>query len=692
MTRNIAFYASAAALGAALLAGNAMAQTASPLQTDPVKVTAPAPSLTAPSMEDVRQQMYRTPGGVEIVPAEAFRDQRSATVKDMLDYVPGVYAQTKYGQEDSRMSIRGSGLSNPNHLRGLLLLQDGMPFNGADGFGDFQEIDPLAFRHAEVYKGANALQYGSAYLGGAVSFVSPTGRDWPGFLTRFEGGSFGSARGQIAGGGHKDGWDYFITPTYSKSEGFRDHSEQEYKRLNANVGYKFNDRAETRFFLQYNNIDQDIPGSVTRTQALSAPKTTVATSFTRDTQRDIDSLRIGNKTTFLVGDFEVTAGGYFRNRTLYHPLSFGVIDDRSKEYLAFSRAQTEGMLFGYKDRFLIGANMFGGNNKHQIFGPLNSGVQGSKTTHADQNAVTVDVYAENQFFVIPTVALVTGIQGSYADRESKDRLGTGTNDSGQVSYENVNPKLGVLWDVRPDMQVFGNYSWSTEPPNFSALNPTATAGFFAIKPQKAQTAEIGTRGRIGDWGWDVSLYNAWLKNEMQVLTANDGSTQTLNTPRTVHRGIEAGADVPVWKGMFVTGAGNNDKVRLRAAYSLNDFRFDDDARYRDNRLPVIPLHYLRAELRYDHPRGFYFGPNVEWSPSPAYIDNANTVQATSYALLGFKAGWNFDNGLKLFFDARNLLDKTYIADVTVASAATAASANLNPGIGRSLYGGIEYRW
>lgn len=84
MTRNISFCISMAALGVALSTGDGVAQTAQPLQTDPVKVTAPAPSLTAPSMEDVRQQMYRTPGGVEVVPAEAFRDQRSATVKDSI--------------------------------------------------------------------------------------------------------------------------------------------------------------------------------------------------------------------------------------------------------------------------------------------------------------------------------------------------------------------------------------------------------------------------------------------------------------------------------------------------------------------------------------------------------------------------------------------------------------------------------
>ena len=54
---------------------------------------------------------------------------------------------------------------------------DGIPINTADGYGDFQEIDPSAYRYVEVYKGANALRFGANALGGAINFVTPTGRD-----------------------------------------------------------------------------------------------------------------------------------------------------------------------------------------------------------------------------------------------------------------------------------------------------------------------------------------------------------------------------------------------------------------------------------------------------------------------------------------------------------------------------------
>jgi iron complex outermembrane receptor protein len=127
---------------------------------------------------------------------------------------------------------------------------------------------------------------------------------------------------------------------------------------------------------------------------------------------------------------------------------------------------------------------------------------------------------------------------------------------------------------------------------------------------------------------------------------------------------------------------------------LNDFRFDGDAVYGDNQLPGVPRHYLRGELRYNHPCGFYFGSNVEWAPESYAIDLANTdaANAPGYAILGLRLGYQTRRGFSLFFDARNLTDKAYIATTGVLNRATPAAAAYNPGDGRSFFGGVEIRF
>ena len=113
------------------------------------------PALTVLTLQQALRDIQQTPGGVAIVPAEAYRNSTVAnTIKDVLDYVPGVWAQPKWG-EDTRISIRGSGLSRNFHGRSLQLYMDGIiPINTADGYFDFQEIDPTAYRYTEVWRGA----------------------------------------------------------------------------------------------------------------------------------------------------------------------------------------------------------------------------------------------------------------------------------------------------------------------------------------------------------------------------------------------------------------------------------------------------------------------------------------------------------------------------------------------------------
>jgi iron complex outermembrane receptor protein len=277
-------------------------------------------SLTVPTTAEVRAEVQRTPGGVAVVDQKSYADTPARTAKDTLDFVPGVFVQPKWG-EDSRLSIRGSGLSRNNHTRGVLLYMDGIPITTSDGSGDMQEISPTAYRYIEVYKGANGLRYGANALGGAINFVTPTGRDASPFEIRTDFGGFGLRRIAVSSGQSAGGFDYFITSDALHNDGFRQHSETDSVRTSGNVGVRFNPDLETRFFLNNNSIQQRIPGTVRRDVALSSPETPRTTNITHDNQRNIDSTRIANKTAFRIsGNTLLEVGGFFYNRDLNHPI------------------------------------------------------------------------------------------------------------------------------------------------------------------------------------------------------------------------------------------------------------------------------------------------------------------------------------------------------------------------------------
>jgi iron complex outermembrane receptor protein len=56
-------------------------------------------------------------------------------------------------------------------------------------------------------------------------------------------------------------------------------------------------------------------------------------------------------------------------------------------------------------------------------------------------------------------------------------------------------------------------------------------------------------------------------------------------------------------------------------------------------------------------------------------------------------GWQFKNGFSIFFEAKNLTDKTYAASVDpIPDARTSDQPNeiFHPGDGRSFYGGVSW--
>ncbi|WP_316224857.1 MULTISPECIES: TonB-dependent receptor family protein [unclassified Bradyrhizobium] len=672
-------------------AGRAPQPTASQPATAPAQ---PSASLTVPGTQQATRTIEQTPGAVALVPDTAYKNAPAQTIKDLLDYVPGVFAQPKWG-DDTRLAIRGSGLSRNYHLRGTQLYMDGIPINTSDGYGDFQEIDPTAYRYVEVYKGANALQFGANALGGAINFVMPTGRDASWFDTRLDAGAFGYLRSQVSSGGASGPADYFVTGSAWRQDGYRDHSWGNGERASANFGYQFSPEFETRFYLNANTVRQRIPGEVTKDSALSSPRTAATANVVNDWQRNIDTVRIANKSTIRLDNTEIDFGVFAVERHLMHPI-YQWLDYRYHDYGGFVRAVDDRIIGGHRNRFTVGLNILNGTIDADQFANI-GGNKGAQLSSLLQKPENYTLYAENAWYVVPSVSLIAGAQFLHAVRAQQVNFSLNGDVPGTSTFNILSPKLGVLWDVDPSWQVFANVSRSGEAPSFGEsvapnfLNPTfPTIPFFDIKAQTATTYEIGTRGRRPDVTWDLALYHADLRNELQCFYSSFGTCNVTNADRTMHQGVEAGLGVSLFKGLAVH-AGEPDRIWLNLAYTYSDFRYVNDATWGNNRLPGAPPHFLRAELLYKHPSGFSVGPNIEWIPQAYYVDSANTLTTEPYLIWGLKAAYDDGGNFSAYVEGRNLGNKAYIAATSIIDRATAASTLFNPGNGRAVYAGMRWR-
>lgn len=684
------------------LVGGALAQTGSTTTAlDEIVITAQkSPSLTVPSLEEKKEQMAKTvPGGAGVVDAEDYKRGRASTLKDALDFAPGVLIQSRFGAEESRLSIRGSGIQRTFHGRGLWLMQDGMPLNLADGGFDMQAIEPLSANHIEVFRGANALQYGAATLGGAINFISNTGHTASPFQSRFELGSFDTRRAQVSSGFVNGGTDGYLSITASHSDGFRNYSEQESLRVFGNLGTKLSANLENRFFITFVDSKSQLPGSLTKAQMEANPQQANAASVAGRQRRDYQLLRLADKLTYSDGDNTLSFSLFWSWKDLDHPI-FQVIDQLSNDIGFDLRYDGRNHLLGLDNDFTIGVGYMYGLTQDQRF--LNvGGNRGAKVADFEQQATNLNFYFQDQLHLSEALSLVFGAQVSYFARDLNEQtLIPGSpppiaDNSDRFEAWGFSPKLGLLYEIDPKTQFYFNASRSFEPPTFSEAVPVGALGILPVKPQTATTLEIGTRGERGRVAWDFSYYYAWVERELLALgVPGVGATTTTNAGPTVHQGVEFAFNVDLWRNLFTSSEESYDRLVLRQNFLWNDFRFRGNPTFGDRLMPGFAPLYFRAEVLYEHPSGFYGGPNVEWSPNSYAVDLARTTFADPYALLGVKFGYRTKKGLSFFVEARNLTDETYSPTTSVVQNALApgAGAVFLPGDGRAFYGGVEFKW
>lgn len=679
----------------AMVASNvAWAQSETVNNFSTVVVTGKSDAITQAAIESAKDSIKTIPGGASVVDLAHTREGRQSTWSDSLGLAPGVYIQDRFGSEEARLSIRGSGLSRTYHGFGTKVMQDGVPIHYADGMFDMQTVDPNASRYVEVLRGPNATTYGATTLGGAVNFVAPTGYTSASWVGRAEAGSFGyskvfaSAAGVVkpaqVGGAV---WDYYLASSQTQQDGFRQHAEMENQKLLGNFGVKVNRDVESRFYVATVRSRTQLPGYVTLEQLQFTPYVrNSGAAYVNDNnqRRDVDAQRVANKTTVRDGDTVYEFAAYAMNYSLWHPIAFGVIRqnvDTQGGHLKLTHTSNA-------NQFTLAYLPSMGTTRGTAHAPNTSGlVTGSPTSDYTQKSANHTVFVEDKYRVSEKTTLVGALQYDQANRRVADSVAASNNYNHDFSQ--WSPRVGLIHDLSSKQQVFASVSRNFEAPIHGLAGSTTQA----TKAQTGTTFEVGTRGESvqenSQWGWDATYYRTHLANEFLSACVVPGcaSPTTTNVPQTMHQGLELGMAHLYAK-----------RIDTRMALLYSDFRFVDSLHYGNNQLPGFAPLLVRAESLYrwgadvNGKARMYVGPKLEWVPRKAPMDNTNSVYRDGYTTYGFKAGQAINKTWSWFVDARNLTNKKYAADSNIAANYASnpnGGAYYYPGDGRAIYGGIE---
>ncbi len=735
---------SLAALAALLLAGTStqsLAQSATPGTTmlDTVFVDAGA-------KEPVAERFGALPGGVALVTQEEMPQTANLTASQALRLVPGVVVQDFFGGNDQpRIQIRGSGLQQNPVERGILMLQDGLPLNRADGSYIVGFANPRQASSIEVYRGYMANRLGANVLGGAINLVSPTGSAQPGLSGVVSGGSFGQFGAAGQAGFSTEGIDGLFHADYSGRDGFRDYNSSRRVSVGGNVGYQISDTVKTRIFAGYTDLGFDVAGPLTKA-GLNADPRKVHTGPTmqggvavnpgpnviRDKpRREASQFLIGSRTTaeFDAHLIDVVLGYTYTDDMFRFPVSSGVRTTEGGDFTGVLR-------YAYRPDEAAPLPLFESTAQYSIGSAdrenyINeSGAKGDKFGESKLDATTLSLNAGFNIPIREKVTLSPSVAYSRATRDNDDTYGPSTrpwimyngmnpsviaargsypteSTSYARSYDGWSPSLAVSYRPDETQTFFAAASRSFEPPTHDDLlatingTPNASSGACAnpgatppcsakgvafatpnLKAQTATTVEAGWRGSRGIFGWDAVTYYSWVDNELLSLRDETGSSLgAINADKTTHFGVELGLSAQL------TGA-----LGARLAYTYQDFRFVDDPLRGDNRLAGAPRHVISAQLDYDVTEAWSVQGALRWNPEKTPVDNMNTLYADPYAVVDLRTQYRLNENVTLFGEITNVFDKKYASSTLVVDQARPDQAAFLPGDGRGFFAGVRAKF
>ncbi len=718
MTFRSGFLSSGLALLAIETSPLAHAQPSNPIPVLPTVtvVATNAPAIPGvPSLAEAQQQKVEVPGGLSIIDAQKRMERsRGSSFQDLLGGVPGVTLQSENGMEATKYSSRGSGILSDDEPVGVNFLLDGFPFNQADGEVILEDFSLGSIKYAEVFRGANAFKYGAITMGGAVNLASKTGYDTDPFQISLEGGSYGFWRSQVGSGGVSGNMDYYATFTGRGRDGYREHSYENTEDLYGNLGYRFSESLENRVYLSATRTDRLLPGGITQDEMNRNPTQAIPEAYTQHLDKEWYYVRVADKLSYKTDAQQADAGAYWWHRDLQTKGLFdeenfdGIENYTADNFGVLLNSTTRLQLFGQDNNLTVGLAPVGERQNDEFY-QNDSGQKGAETGKGQELSINIPFYAEDQQYVTEKLSLLAGFQAIYVQRRFTDEFNdtASGNQSANLSFSTINPKFGSIYELDDKSQLYANVSRSWQPPSFDNMldfdddNPPPPFGdgslvFTPLQPQHAWTVECGTRGERGRFAWDLSLYHSWVRNELlEINNASGVDVGAVNINRSMHQGIEAGLQIELLDSLFVRHRrdGRSDHLALNQTYTLNDFHFDDDAVYGNNRIAGIPIHLYQVELMYQTPFGLYAGLNLQCNLTEYPVDQANSLNAAPYALVGFKMGWQSKKGFSVFFQAMNLGGTTYAAAVDPVPDARTGDGPpriFHPGDGRSFYLGVSW--
>jgi outer membrane receptor protein involved in Fe transport len=676
-----------------------------------------ANDTTATRMDEVtvtgtreKHSLAETPATVNAISGSEIHDSAPVHPSQIMGQIPGVWVNVT-GGEGHQTAIRQPLTTNPVYL----YLEDGIPTRSTGFFNHnaLYEINVPQAAGIEVVKGPGTALYGSDAIGGVVNVMTRPAPLKPEADISADAGQYGWRRLLTSGGNTvgENGWRGDLNLTHT--DGWRDATGYDRQSATLRWDRALGTDATVKTVVAVSNIDQQTAGSSTISEADYQNNPTI--NYTPISFREVKALRMSAAYEKESAGALLSVTPYFRSNDMgllanwsltYDPT---VYDTNNKSFGVLTKYRLD--FEPYRARLITGVDVDYSPGSH-LENSINTTKSGSiytayttGTTLYDYDVTFKEIspYVHGELSPTEHLRLTAGLRYDHLGYEYDNRLSDAnivikpTNiafnltyrhpSDTSISYNHLSPKLGATYAFSPTVSGFAAYNHAFRVPSEGQLFRQGSAlNTVDLKPVKADSYEIGMRHKAPDgMSLEASLYS--LAKRDDILSYKDpvtGATQAVNAGKTLHRGVELGAGIPLPSSLRL------DISASYAKHTYEDWVVSGTADYSGKEMETAPRVITNTRLSYA-PAALNGGRvALEWVKLGRYwMDAANTNQYEGHDLLNLRVNYPASKDVEVFGSVNNLADKRYAES---ASYTTARGREFAPGMPRTLYAGVRYNW
>lgn len=727
-------------------------------QEPPVRSSAPGSQIAPGIPATAAAQPVTT------VDRDRVENTRAFSVGDLLQEVPGISIKQGNGPRDMGVSIRGSNARNGFGVRNIVVFEDGFPVTQPDGLSRTDLTDPHAYGGVDVWRGPSSALFGNYATGGAINFRTRPGGDINGFEYGVDVGSFGYTNNYMALGEKTRLFEYALFASDVRSQGHLDYNGFNTQTVNLTASFTPSSSDKFTFKFIHNAVDTQLSTRLSLNQFFTNPfQAGCAANFTAT----LGNAGCGSVSVFNNGfngaKSSLTAAQAGFNRHDYRTIAGlrwehkvdadttwqlqAVVDDRDisqptgatsavGDYLSanfMGNVSQRYSFFGLPAMHIVGAwhnalpndgytyNLMPGGNA--TIGRLTNNVNGGTTNTGAR--VREEIRPDSRWTVVLGTSVeetkVYGVSINSNYTGAPNPVVTTTSVSADRTFMNHAQEFGLAYRADPAWLLRGRVATGYGTPQIGNLfvTPAGTAG---------NNTQLSSQTNLGyDLGFDwtptrafkvsVTGFYEFFENELVSQSPGAGLQNfTFNAPKSEHRGVEVvGQWRPAsgWSGLAAYLY--NDQVYTDYTERLSAGNFSSALSRVGNKIPGNSPNELLTRFGYDQPVGPLkgLGAYVEYQWKDAFfLDNGNLLKAPGYDLVNLNVHYKPElaggpiKSVTLFFEVRNLLDKTYIASANNVSnslnAATGAengasvlanaTGSIYTGMPQTFYGGVKVKF